>query len=137
MKSVASLAIAALLAVSIPFPAMAQDAESADPMLTANYDSLISSLQAEESADLSTFSSTSTVNCVMISTLMADATADAAALDTAIAESAAKVDSLKSTINGNADLKAKLEAATCPIDDVVAATFEADGHVTVYVDDRA
>lgn len=137
MKSVASLAIAALLAISIPFPALAQDAESTDPMLTANYGSLISSLQVGQSADLSTFASTSTVNCVKVSTLMADATADAAALDTAITENSAKVDSLKSTINANADLKAKLEAATCPIDDVVAATTEADGHVTVYVDDRA
>ena len=143
MKPVAKFAIAALLVGASPFVAIAQDAAApatTDPMTTGsigNYGSLISSLNAGKMADLTTFVATSTVNCVKVSTLKGDASADATALDNALTQNAAQVTGLKTSIEGNAALKAKLEASTCPIDDVVAITTEADGSFTVYIDDRA
>lgn len=131
MKSVAKFAIAALLVGSSPFVAIAQDAAA-----TANYGSLISSLNAGKMADVKTFTSTSTVNCVKVSTLKGDASADAKALDNALTKSATQVTDLKTAINANADLKAKLDPTTCPIDDIVAVTTETDGSFIVYIDDR-
>lgn len=146
MKHVAALAIAAALATASPFAVVAQDAAattrtpSTDAMTTGsigNYGSLISSLNAGKMADLTTFTATSTVNCVKVSTLEADASADAKALDNALSKSATAVTDLKTAINGNAEFKAKLGPTTCPVDDIVAVTTEADGSFTVYVDDRA
>ena len=141
MKPVAKFAIAALLVSASPFVAIAQDAAApatttTDAMATANYGSLISSLNAGKMADLATFTSTSTVNCVKVSTLKGDASADATALDNALTKNAAQITSLKTAVGANADLKAKLEAAACPIDKVVAVTTEADGSFIVYIDDR-
>ena len=140
MKSVAKFAFAALLVAS-PVTAIAQDAaapaaSTTDPMTTANYGSLISSFNAGKMADLATFTSTSTVHCVKVSALKGDASADATALDKALTKNAAQVTSLKTAVGANADLKAKLEASTCPIDQVVAVTTEADGSFVVYIDDR-
>jgi len=145
MKHIASFAIAAVLVAASPVAVMAQDAAattttSTDAMTTGsigNYGSLISSLNAGKMADLTTFTATSTVNCVKVSTLKADASADAKALDNALSKSATAVTDLKTAINANAELKAKLDATTCPVDDIVAVTTEADGSFTVYVDDRA
>ena len=143
MKSVAKFLIAALLVGASPFVAVAQDAAApatTDPMTTGsigNYGSLISSLNAGKMADLATFTATSTVNCVKVSTLKGDASADATALDNALSKNAAKVTDLKAAINAKADFKAKLDPTTCPVDDVVAVTTEADGSFTVYIDDRA
>jgi len=147
MNSVARFAVLAVLAIASPAAAMAQDAATpaapaatdANPMSTGNadtYGSLISSFAAGKMADLSTFSSTSTVNCVNVSALKGDASADAAALDKALTDNAAAVTTLKASVSGNAELKAKLEAAACPVDKVVAVTSGADGAFTVYVDDR-
>lgn len=140
MKSIAILVVAAALATS-PFVAVAQDASTtttvdATASAKANYGSLISSLNAGKMADVKTFTSTSTVNCVNVSTLKGDASGDAAALDNALTKSATLVIELKAAINANADLKAKLDTATCPIDKIVAVTTEADGSFIVYVDDR-
>lgn len=142
MKTTATLMIAAALA-SAPFVAVAQDASPTTTATTeagastkANYGSLISSLNAGKMTDVKTFTSTSTVNCVNVSTLKGDASGDAAALDNALSKSATLVIELKTAINANADLKAKLDTATCPIDKIVAVTTEADGSYTVYVDDR-
>ncbi|CAN7654768.1 hypothetical protein LJR016_005137 [Devosia sp. LjRoot16] len=145
MKHIATFAIAAVLVAASPVAVMAQDAAattttSTDAMTTGsigNYGSLISSLNAGKMADLTTFTATSTVNCVKVSTLKADASADAKALDNALSKSATAVTDLKTAINANAELKAKLDATTCPVDDIVAVTTEADGSFTVYVDDRA
>lgn len=144
MKTIGTLMLAAAL-VSTPFAAFAQDANKAttttstDATASANmnYGSLISSLNASKMADVKTFSSTSIVNCVKVSTLKGDASGDAVALDNALTKSATLVTELKAAINANADLRAKLDTTTCPIDDIVAVTTEADGSFTVYVDDRA
>jgi hypothetical protein len=148
MKSVTKLALAVLLVCGSPFVAVAQDAAApaapaattdANAMSTGNadtYGSLISSFAAGKMADLSTFTSASTVNCVMVSSLKGDAATEAAALDKALTDNAAAVTTLKTSVSGNADLKAKLEASNCPIDKVVAVTSGADGAFTVYVDDR-
>lgn len=145
MKNLAAIAIAVALASS-PLVAVAQDASttattpSTDAMAkgsVGNYGSLVSSLNANKMADVKTFTSTSIVNCVKVSTLKGDASGDAAALDNALTKSATLVTELKAAINANADLKAKLDTTTCPIEDIVAVTTEADGSFTVYVDDRA
>jgi hypothetical protein len=144
MTSVAKIAIAALLVLASPLAVVAQDAAApaatdTNPMSTGNadtYGSLISSFAAGKMVDLSTFSSSSTVNCVKVSALKGDASGDAAALDKALTDNAAAVTSLKAAVSGNAELKTKLEAAACPIDKVVAVTSGTDGAFTVYVDDR-
>lgn len=143
MKTIATLLIAAALAGS-PFLAVAQDANTTTTTSTdaataggnMNYGSLISSLNAGKMADLGTFTATSKVSCVKVSTLKGDASADATALDNALSKNAGAVASLKTSIEGNADLKTKLETSSCPIDKIVAVTTEADGSFTVYVDDR-
>lgn len=146
MNSVAKIAIAALL-VGYPLAAVAQDAATpaapaatdTNPMSTGNadtYGSLVSSFEAGKMADLSTLTASSTVNCIKVSALKGDAATEAAALDKALTENAAAITTLKTAVSGNADLKAKLEAASCPIDKVVAVTSGADGVFTVYVDDR-
>ena len=142
MKIIATIMIAAAL-VSAPFVAVAQDASTATTAATeagvsakTNYGSLISSLNSGKMADVKTFTSASTVKCVNVSTLKGDAAGDAAALDNALTKSATLVIELKTAINANADLKAKLDTATCPIEKIVAVTTEADGSYTVYVDDR-
>jgi hypothetical protein len=145
MKSVGKLAVAALIIAAMPFAALAQDAAApatttTDPMTTGsvgNYGSLISSLNAGKMADLTTFTATSAVNCIKVSTLKGDASADATALDNALSKSATQVTDLKAAINAKADFKAKLDPTTCPVDNVVAVTTEADGSFTVYIDDRA
>jgi len=143
MKTIATLLIVAALAGS-PFVAVAQDANTTTTTSTdtataggnMNYGSLISSLNAGKMADLGTFTATSKVSCVKVSTLKGDASADAAALDNALSKNAGAVATLKTSIEGNADLKTKLETSSCPIDKIVAVTTEADGSFTVYVDDR-
>jgi hypothetical protein len=145
MKSVAKFALAALFVAGSPFVAFAQDAAtpatpSTDAMTTGSigtYGSLISSFEAGKMADLTKFTPTSTVNCVKVSTLQGDASADATKLDAALTTNAAQVTSLKTAVSGNADLKAKLEASACPMDQVIAVVTETDGSFTVYIDDRA
>lgn len=145
MNKIATLMIAAALASS-PFAAVAQDAKattststSTDAMASGsvNYGSLISSLNSGKMADLGTYTPTSKVSCVKVSTLKGDASADLKALDNALSKNAAQVASLKTSIEGNADLKTKLETSSCPIDKIVAVTTEADGSFTVFVDDRS
>lgn len=142
MKSVAELAMTALLVVGNPFSTIAQDAappaSPTDPLTTGSvgsYGSLISSFNAGRMADVATIGSASTVSCVKISNLE-DAAVDATALDDALARNAAQLGSLKLAVGDNADLKAKLEASACPINQVVAVTPGADGSFTVYIDDR-
>jgi len=144
MKTIATLMIAAALAAT-PFVAVAQDANATTTTTTSsdaaaggnmNYGSLISSLNAGKMADLGTFTATSKVSCVKVSTLKGDASADATALDNALSKNSAQVAGLKTSIEGNADLKTKLETSSCPIDKIVAVTTETDGSFTVYVDDR-
>ena len=147
MNAIAKLAIAALVVAGSPFAAIAQDAGASTSTTTStttatnpmalgaitNFGSLVTSMQADTAVDFSKFTATSTVNCVKVSTLQGNA----AELDTALTANAAKITSLKTSIEGNADLKAKLEAQACPIEDVVAVTSGADGSFTVYIDDRA
>lgn len=145
MKFVSKFAVAVLLAfAATPLAAVAQDAAApaatdTNPMSTGNadtYGSLVSSFAAGKSADLSTFTAASTVNCVKVSALKGDASGDAAALDKALADNAAAVTSLKTAVTGNAELKTKLQGMDCPVDKVVAVTTGGDGVFTVYIDDR-
>jgi hypothetical protein len=144
MKTIAKFVIAALLAAGAPALAVAQDTGAAttatDPMTTGsigNYGALISSLQAGKMADLATFTDTSTVKFVTVSSLQAEASADPAALDNALSKNASAVASLKTSVDANAELKAKIEGAGYTTDKVLAITTEADGSFVVYIDDRA
>jgi hypothetical protein len=144
MKRLAAIAIAFAL-TSSPLAALAQGASTTATVPSkqanevgsaGNYGSLISSLNAGKMADVKTFTSASTVNCVNVSTLKDDTSGDAVSLDNALTKSATLVIELKTAIKANADLKAKLDTATCPIEEIVAVTTEVDGSYTVYVDDR-
>ena len=143
MKTIAKYAAVAVLALGVPAISVAQDAAAGAKVSVnamakgsaSNYGSLISSLQAGKSADLSAFSDSSTISFVTVSSLKADA--DAKALDNALNKNASVVAGLKTSIDVNAALKAKIEAAGYSVDKVVAITAEADGSFVVYVDDRA
>lgn len=141
MKSVA-FAIAPLLVGGLLLSTTAQrsatPATQTDPMTTGSvgsYGLLISSFSAGRMADVATIGSTSTVSCVKISTLE-DVSVDATELDNALAKNAAQLGSLKLAVSENADLKARLEASACPINQVVAVTTGADRSFIVYIDDR-
>lgn len=157
MHTIAKLGLAAALLIGGANATIAQDAgaeagaeagAAVDPGTTGSigqptYDSLITSLQAGTAPDLTTFTASSTVNCVGISSLQGDATADPAALDTALTDNQDAMTSLRSSIEGNADLMTSLEttcAASIPefdVQNIVAVEAGADGAFTFYVDDRA
>jgi hypothetical protein len=119
----------------------AVDATTTGSVGTQNYGSLISSLQAGTTADLTAFNESSTVSCVGVSSLQGGG--DAAALDNALTQNEANVTSLRSSIEGNAELMTKLEttcAASIPdftVQDIISVETGADGAFTFYVDDRA
>lgn len=150
MTLTSKLALASLLA-GIALPVIAQDATSAvssalDTTVSAdagananasadNYGNLISSLQTGATADLTVITEATTVNFVTVSTLKA--TGNTKALDNALDKHKDVVGKLRTDVGLHVALNAKLTAAGYTADDVVAVVAEADGSVTVYIDDRA
>jgi hypothetical protein len=109
---------------------------SAEPGGKDNWGSLISALQAGKSAtDLSTITDATVVNFVTVSSLKADGNTNA--LDNALEKNKTAVDDLRADVAASTALSAKLTTAGYAADDVLAVIVEADGSVTVYVDDRA
>ncbi len=102
----------------------AVDATTTASIGTGSFGSLMTSLNAGASADLSAVTDASTVNFVTISALT---DADPAALDAAIQSKTDAMASLHSSIEANAALKAKLEAAGYSSADVLAIETGADG----------
>ena len=101
-----------------------------------NYGSLISALQSGKlTVDLTTITDTTVVNVVTVSSLKASGNTNA--LDNALDKNKTAVDKLRVDAGANVALTAKLTAAGYAATDVVAVVTEADGSVTVYVDDRA
>ncbi|MHB1104039.1 MAG: hypothetical protein ACYC0C_14945 [Devosia sp.] len=155
MKTFAKLGLAAALVIGSSAFAMAEEAgmkagikagikagasTSVDATTTGsvnNYGSLISNLQAGGTADLSTWTDTSTVNFVTVSSLQGQAGANAQALDNALTKNQEMMTSLQASIEANAALKAKIEAGGYAVDDIIAVETSADGAIIFYVDDRA
>lgn len=150
MYNAAKLAIAGLLAASFASSAFAQTpgASGVTPQagtgtagVTAgtdmmNYGEIISSLRtsADATTDIAAVSDTTTVKIILLSELRGNAAENAAALDTALADQEAELDALRSAIDANATLKAKLEAEGHAAEDVVAVSTDADGEVTLIVE---
>lgn len=107
-----------------------------------NYGTVVSGLQsgAGTSADITAFSDSSTINCVTVSSLQGN-TDNAAALDNAISANEAQLAVLRGQIEGSNDFMSDLQAS-CDVPEleanqIVSVRTSADGHYTVYIDDRA
>lgn len=105
---------------------------SVDATTDNSYDSLTSTLSGSAAVDLSGVTDEASVNIVLLSSL----SGDAAAFDESMSANTEGMTTLHGTVSGNAAITAKLEAEGYSADDVVAVKSNADGSVTVYVDDR-
>lgn len=151
LTKLATISAVSLLAFQ---PAFAQDASSALSEVTSavsealpsaesnvsatvggTYDGLLSSLAAGATADLAATTDATVVNFVTVSSISAGA--DVASLDTALDTNATALGTLRTDLGANAVLSAKLTAAGYTPEQVIGVVTEADGSVTVYIDDRA
>ena len=110
---------------------------NAGGMSDQTYGSVISSISGSSDVDLSTATDESKVTIVLLSSLQGDAAAEASALDQALSANTDSLTTLRSNIDANTAIKAKLEADGHTSADVVAVKSNADGTVIVYVDDRS
>ena len=98
----------------------------------ASWDNLISAMgDSGASASIGAMSDVGAVNVVRVSDL---GNADADALAKAKTDNQASIDGLKTSIEGNAQVKAALEQQGVDPSSVVAANVAADGSLTVYVE---
>lgn len=138
LSKLGTIAAISLLALQ---PAIAQDAAAPDaaaPAATApaaSLDTLVASLLAGASTDVSAVTDASTVNVVTLSSVSAGA--DLTALDAALGTNADALTTLRTNVAANTALATKLTDAGVAADKVLAVVTETDGSVTVYVDDRA
>lgn len=126
--------------VSAETPALDANADvnaNANALNDNTYGSVMSSISGSADADLSGVTDEANVTIVLLSSLQGDAATEGSALDAALAADAEGQTTLHSNIDGNATIKAKLEAQGYASSDVVAVKSNADGSVIVYVDDRA
>lgn len=117
--------------------AAAGAAAGATDAMADTFSSVTASIAGSADVDLSTVTDASKVKIVLVSSLQGDATAEGGALDDAISGAADSMTTLHSNIEANATIKAKLEAEGHTVDDVIAVKSNADGSITVYVDDRS
>lgn len=110
---------------------------NAGGMADNTYGSVVSSIKGSADLDLSAVTDEAKVTIVLLSSLQGDAATEAAALDEALTANADGMTTLHANVDGNAAIKAKLEAEGHTSADVVAVKANADGSVVVYVDDRA
>lgn len=110
---------------------------NAGGMSDNTYGSVVSSIKGSADIDLSAVTDEANVTIVLLSSLQGDAATEAAALDEALTANADGMTTLHTNIDGNAAIKAKLEAEGHATSDVVAVKSNADGSIIVYVDDRA
>jgi len=99
--------------------------------------SVTAAIAGSANVDLSAVTDESQVNVVLLSSLEGDVATEGAALDEALSANAEGASTLQANIDGNAAIKAKLDAEGYAASDVVAVKTDADGSVTLYVDDRA
>jgi hypothetical protein len=116
-------------------PSSSMSSEPSAEPAKDNWGSLISALQAGKSADLTTITDATVVNFVTVSSLKDSGNTNA--LDNALDKNKAAVDQLRTDVGASEALSAKLTAAGYEAADVLAVVAEADGSITVYVDDRA
>lgn len=102
-----------------------------------SFDALSAAISSSADVDLSAVTDESDITIVLVSGLDGDIAIEGAGLDEDLAASADAQASLQANIDGNAAIKAKLEAEGYAASDVVAVKSKADGSVLVYVDDRA
>ena len=86
--------------------------------------------------DLSGVTENTTVGIVRMSSLQAGATINGQAVGDVPGASADALATLHATVEDNAAIKAKLDAAGYGVDDVVALANNVDGSIVVYVEDR-
>lgn len=98
-----------------------------------NYGQIISAIQANKMADLSTITESSTINFVLVSDIKANG--DATALENAM-EKNSDATTLKTNVESNAILKDKLTAANYTSNQVVAVIANDDGSFTVVINDQ-
>lgn len=129
--------------VTVDTPAV-DAAAGADASAKANagmsdntFGSVMSSISGSADVDLSAVTDEANVTIVLLSSLQGNAATEAAALDAALSANADAMTTLHANVEGNAAIKAKLEAEGYVASDVVAVKGNADGSVIVYVDDRA
>ncbi len=150
MHDLIKLGLAGLVVIGGTSLSFAQDAAKpaagakADPTTTssvnANYGSLISSIQAGKSADLTTFNAGSTVECVKVSSLQGGG--DAQALDNALTKNKEAMSTWQGTLSSNADFMTKVKTscgltADADVADILSIESGANGSFTVYFDDRS
>jgi len=99
--------------------------------------SVTAAIAGSAAVDLSAVTDESQVNVVLLSSLEGDVATEGAALDEALSANAEGASTLQANIDGNAAIKAKLDAEGYATSYVVAVKTDADGSVTLYVDDRA
>ncbi|WP_332700691.1 hypothetical protein [Devosia sp.] len=129
--------------VTVDTPAV-DAAAGADASAKANagmsdntFGSVMSSISGSADVDLSAVTDEANVTIVLLSSLQGNAATEAAALDAALSANADAMTTLHANVEGNAAIKAKLEAEGYVASDVVAVKGNADSSVIVYVDDRA
>jgi hypothetical protein len=108
---------------------------TASGAVDTSYGSLISSLRTGAKAELTTVTEATVIHFVTVSSL--SASDQAAALDNALADNEASVTSLRTEVEANAVLSARVTEAGYETEDIVAIVANADGSLTVYIDDRA
>jgi hypothetical protein len=99
-----------------------------------NFGGLISSLQTCTTIDLAVVVDASVVVIVPVTTIKD--TGNLNALDNAIRKNQTCITTLRGQVVANAIIMAQLQAAGFDSANVLAIVLEADGSVTVYVDDR-
>lgn len=110
---------------------------AAGGMSEDTYSSVTAAISGSADVDLSAVTDEAQITIVLLSSLEGDAATEGAALDEALSADAEAQTTLHSNIEANAAITAKLEAEGHAVSDVVAVKSNADGSVTVYVDDRA
>jgi len=98
-----------------------------------NWGQLISSIQTGGAFTLPAITDATSVNFVTVSSIKASGNTDA--LDNALTKNQAKVTELQAAAEANATLKTKLQTAGYNSSQVVAVFTQADGSVTVVIQD--
>ena len=98
----------------------------------ANFGSVISAIQADQTspAEIESMTDVSGVEVVRVSELQGS---DPAALDNALEQNNAQVTELRTAIEANPAITAKLEEEAVDVSSVVATKMDTDGSLTIYV----
>lgn len=152
MKPYAKLAITGVVAALLATSAVAQSSNASDTGQAnanvnaeaagdATYGALISAIRngtltdMNPSVELGAVGEETEVEIALLSEVKGMAAENAEALDQALAEQDAWISGVKSAVSANTTLTTALEAEGYTSDDVVAFNTDADGSVTLIVDE--